>query len=269
MTAAVFAANRAVGRIDLAVKRHAGHTRRARVFEDGPLRVRFPGSPAREAEAVIVNTAGGLAGGDRLDLNIAAEAGTALVVTSAAAEKVYRATGPVTEVNVRLAIGPGASLAWMPQETILFDRARLRRAIDVELTADARLLLAEAVVFGRTAMGETLAAGEFFDRWRVRRDGRLVYAETTRLDGAIVDALAESAVAAGGVAVATVLIVPGDEEAVAAVRACGQDYGGEVGVSAWNGIALTRLCAIDGATLRHDLGLVLRALRRKALPTLW
>jgi urease accessory protein len=268
-TAATFAANRAVGRIDLAVKQHGGFTRRARVFEDGPLRVRVPGPPAREAEAVIVNTAGGIAGGDRLDIAVTAGEGTALVVTSAAAEKVYRTLGPAAEIGVTLDVGAGACLAWMPQETILFNRARLARSIDVTLVLDARLLLAEAVVFGRTAMGESVQEGAFTDRWRVRRNGRLIYAESTELSGAIAERLAVPAIADGRVAAAAVLVVPGDDAIVAAVRARGQDYAGEVGVSAWNGIALVRLCAADGAPLRHDLALVLGTLRGTPLPRLW
>jgi urease accessory protein len=263
------AANRAVGRIDLAVKRHAGMTRRAKVFEDGPLRVRMPGAPAPEAEAVIVNTAGGIAGGDRLDIAVTAQEGTALVVTSAAAEKVYRALGPAAEVAVSLTVEQGASLAWMPQETLLFDRARIARSIEVTVAQDARLLLAETVVFGRTAMGEIVSEGEFADRWRVRRAGRLIYAESIKLSGTIADRLAVPAVAGERAAAATVLVVPGDEATVAAVRSHGQDYAGEVGASAWTGIALVRLCARDGATLRHDLALVLQTLRGVPLPRLW
>jgi urease accessory protein len=268
-TAATFSANRAVGRIDLTVKQHAGLTRRARVFEDGPLRVRLPGTPAHEAEAVIVNTAGGIAGGDRLDIAVTAGEGTAVVVTSAAAEKVYRALGPAAEIGVTLDVGAAASLAWMPQETILFDAARLTRTIDVTIAADARLLIAEAMVFGRTAMGEAVHDGHVSDRWRVRCDGRLIHAESMVLNGAIAARLAEPAIAGGGVATATVLVVPGDDAAIAAVRACGQDWRGDVGASAWNGIALVRLCAIDGAALRHDLAVVLRTLRGAPLPRLW
>jgi len=266
---ATFAANRAVGRIDLAVKAAGGITRRAHVFEDGPLRMRLPGAPAHAAEAVIVNTAGGIAGGDRLDIAVTAGAGASLVVTSAAAEKVYRALGPSATIGVTLNLGAGASLAWMPQETILFDRARLARTIDVELAADARLLVAEAVVFGRTAMGEAVEEGSFTDRWRVRRGGRLIYAESVRLEGAIAARLAEPAIAGGCVAAATVLVVPGDDATVAAVRACGQDCQADVGVSAWNGVALVRLCALDGAALRHDLMLILSRLHGGPLPRLW
>jgi urease accessory protein len=254
----VFAANRAVGRIALAVAARRGATRRRQVYEDGSLRVRFPNSGKRALEAAIVNTAGGIAGGDRHDIDIELGDGAALDVTTVAAEKVYRALGPTgAEIAVRLAAGAGARLCWLPQETILFDRARLARRIEVDLAADASLLMAEAVVFGRSAMGETVRQGAFSDRWRVRRDGRLVFAESLRLDGAIARMLAQPAVAGGGVAIATVLAAPGDEIMVECARA--QTFCGEVGVSAWNGLAVARLCAKDGASLRRDLIAVIAA----------
>jgi urease accessory protein len=266
-TSEIFAANRAVGRIMLAVKSAGGATRRARVHEQGALRVRCPGQPGPEAEAVIVNTAGGMAGGDRFEIDVTVECGARLAVTTAAAEKVYRTLGPDTVVAVTAAVADRGELAWLPQETILFDRARLRRTIDVDLAADARLLLAEAVVFGRSGMGEAVEHGLFFDRWRIRRDGRLIYAETARLNGPIRERFAERAVTNGGIAIATVLLVPGDDAVVAAVRALRVQ--GEVGTSAWNGLAVVRLVAADGAALRADLSAVLTAVRGTKLPRLW
>jgi urease accessory protein len=266
-TSDIFAANRAVGRIVLAVKSAAGATRRARVHEQGALRVRCPGQPGPECEAVIVNTAGGMAGGDRFEIDVTVELGARLVVTTAAAEKVYRTLGPDTTVGVTVAVADHGELAWLPQETILFDRARLRRTIDVDLAAEARLVLAEAVVFGRSGMGERIEHGLFFDRWRIRRDGRLVYAETARLDGPIGQRIAECAVANSGIAVATVVLVPGDDATVATVRAL--PFQGEVGASAWNGIAVVRLVAAAGAALRADLTAVLTAVRGAKLPRLW
>jgi len=265
-SAQIFAANRAVGRVAFAVKRVGGKTRRARVHEAGSLRVRCPGAPADELEAVLINTAGGVAGGDRFALDVVAGEGTRLVVTTAAAEKVYRALAEAATIDVTLDVGAGATLAWLPQETILFDRARLCRSIEVTLAVDARLVLVEAVVFGRSGMRETVEEGALFDRWRVRRGGRLVHAETVRLEGAIAARLAEPAVAKGGVATATVLVVPGDDAAVAAVRTLALE--GEAGASSWNGLAAVRLCATDGATLRRDLVRVMTALRG-GLPRLW
>ena len=268
-TAQTFAANRAVGRIAFAVRASGGVTRRWRVREEGSLRVRCPGPPAGELEAVIVNTAGGVAGGDRFSLDVAVEPGARLLVTTAAAEKIYRTLAPDAAIDVTLAVGAGGSLAWLPQETILFDRARLARSIEVDLAEDARLILAEALVLGRSGMGEAVDDGRLLDRWRLRRDGRLIHAEAMRLEGGIAAKLKEPAVAKGGVAVATVLVAPGDDATVATVRALDATFRGEVGASAWSGFAVMRLCAADGAALRHDLVVVLGALRGAALPRLW
>ena len=265
----IFAANRARGRIALGVAVSAGCTRRTHVGEEGSLRIRFPNTTATECEAVIVNTAGGIAGGDCFALDVEVDAGAELVVTGAAAEKIYRAIDADAQMTVTLSVAEGGALRWLPQETILFDRARLSRSIDVELAESASLLLAEAVVFGRSAMGESVSQGRLIDRWRVRRGGRLIFAETLRLDGGIADTLAKPAVAKGAAAIATVLLLPGTDEAIAKVRALGEQFAGEVGISVWNGIAVARLCARDGAALRRDLVAVLAALDHKTLPRLW
>jgi urease accessory protein len=265
----IFAANRAIGRVALSAKLADGATRRARVHEQGALRVRCPGPPAGELEAMLVNTAGGMAGGDHFAIDLAIGPGARLLVTSAAAEKVYRTLGDETTITAKLAVAAGGALAWLPQETILFDRARLRRTIEVDLAPDAQLLLAEAVIFGRSGMGETVTDGFLLDRWRVRRSGKLLHAETMRLDGSVAAKLAQSAVAKGGVAVANVLLVPGDDAMVAAVRNASPQWRGEVGASAWNGIAVVRLVAADGAALRHDLAQVLAIIRGGRLPRLW
>ncbi len=265
---AIFDANRATGTIALSVAARDGRTHRTRVHEAGSLRVRFPNAAAEMLEAVIVNTGGGMTGGDRFSLDIAVGEGARLVAGGAAAEKIYRSTGANAEMDVALKVAAGGHLAWLPQETILFDEARLSRRIDIELAEGASLIMAEAVVFGRAAMGETVAQGFFADRWRVSCGGRLVYADTARLEGAIADKLARPAAAAGGIAIATVLIAPAGELQLAAVRALEDQFSGQVGISAWNGIAVARLCAKDGAALRHDLMAVLAALGT-SVPRLW
>jgi urease accessory protein len=266
---ATFAANRARGRVAVTLARAQRGLRRTASREDGALRIRFPAACADAPEAVLLNTAGGMAGGDHFAVDLALEAGARLVVTTAAAEKVYRSLGTEARLDVTASLADGAELTWLPQETILFDRARLLRTITIALEADARLLLAETVVFGRTAMGETVREGVFADRWRVRRDGRLIFAENFGLDGAVGDRLREAAVAASRTALGTVLMTPGDEAAADAVRSASGTFQGEVGVSAWNGIVLARLAARDGAALRHDLVVLLSALGRRALPRIW
>src|SRR6202045_4022552 len=212
---AIFAANRARGAVSFDVHQVEGVTRRRGLHESGSLRVRFPSPEAEGLSAVFVNTAGGVAGGDRFDIEIAAGEGARLTVTSAAAEKVYRAEGPAAQLNITLRLAAGAHLAWLPQETILFDRAKVRRRIDIDLAETASLLLCEIVVFGRAAMGERMQTGEFVNPWRLRRGGRLLFWEKIRLDGDIGEKLAMPAVAKGGAAIATALIVPGDEALVA------------------------------------------------------
>ena len=254
-----FAANRAVGRINLLVGARDGITRRQRVYEDGPLRVRFPNTEDRALDGVIINTAGGVAGGDRHEIKIDVSEGARLTITSAASEKVYRSHGPAAEIDISLSIARGGTVTWLPQETILFDRSQLRRRIEVDLATDSTLVLAETVVFGRAAMGETVKNGLLFDRWRVRRDGKLLLAETVHLSGDIERKLTEQAIAGGGCALATMVVVPGDEALVERVRSVAT-FCGEAGISCWNGLAVARLCAKDAALLRHDLLSVLTAL---------
>jgi urease accessory protein len=268
-TSATFAANRAQGTVKFDVKLDDGVTRRGVLHESGSLRVRFPSPEAEGLSGVFVNTAGGIAGGDRFDIDIRAGEGTRLTLTTAAAEKVYRASGPAAQLNIALKAEAGAQLCWLPQETILFDRARILRRIDIDLAEDAQLLLCEIVVFGRAAMGERMLHGEFVDRWRLRRGGRLVFAETIRLDGDIGAKLAQAAIAKGGVAIGTALIVPGDEAVVERIREAADSFGGEVGISTWNGFAMARFCAQDAARLRADMMSVLGRASRVPLPRLW
>ena len=263
----IFAANRAVGRVAFSVKAQAGRTRRDEMHEAGSLRVRFPKVEGEECEAVLVNTAGGIAGGDRFDIAVTVGAGARLLAGGAAAEKVYRSHGPEAEIALRLDVGAGASLRWLPQETILFDRVGLSRSIEVDIAENAALVLAEGVVFGRTAMQETVTRGRLRDRWRVRIGDQLVFAETLSLEGDVAGQLAAPAVGNGAAAIATVLIVPPGEAMVEAMRQ--SDFAGEVGISAWNGIALARLCARDGAALRHDLIQLFARIDRGPLPRLW
>ena len=266
--AETFAANRATGRIALSVAAADGRTRRARVAEDGSLRVRFPNVAVDPLEAVTVNTGGGMTGGDRFTIDLDVGKGASLVAGTTAAEKIYRSTGADAEMDVSLSVAAGGRLAWLPQETILFDRARLKRRIEVDLAEGASLVMAESVVFGRAAMGEVMNEGAWVDRWRLRRGGKLVFAENVRLDGAIAEKLAQGAAAAGGIALATVLIAPGEETTLAAVRALDDQFRGEVGISAWNGLAVARLVARDGAVLRHDLIALLASLGI-GVPRLW
>jgi urease accessory protein len=142
----------------------------------------FPRVSSSEVEeAVLVNASGGVAGGDRLEFAITALGNASAAVTSQAAEKVYRALSEPARISTRLKVGEAAKLAWLPQETIVFNRARLSRETQIDLVSGAELLALEWLVLGRTAHGEELAAGHINDSWRVRIDGRLAWADSFRV----------------------------------------------------------------------------------------
>jgi urease accessory protein len=244
------AALRARGRLGVTVERIAGQSVATQIDEEGPLRLRFPRVGAGDAlEGIIVNTGGGIAGGDRHEFEIAAGEGTRVALTSQAAEKIYRSDGADATIAVQLRAAAGASLVWVPQESILFDRARVVRTIDAEVAADATLTICESVVFGRTAMNETVVHGMLKDRWRMRRDGKLIFADVLTLDGAIAEMLARPAIAAGACTVATLLQISPDAEAkIEAVRAA--LHGGEAGASAFDGMLVIRILAHDSLSLR-------------------
>lgn len=275
-TVAPPALQRVRGEGRLVVKSLAGRTRIDRLYQEGAAKIRLPhGTNGDGLEAVLINTAGGLTGGDRIAWTLELAPGTRLSASTQACEKTYKADPDAhAEVNVRLSLGAGASLAWLPQETILFDRAALRRRIDVDMEAGARLLLVEPLLFGRLAMGESVAAGSFRDRWRIRHDGRLVHAEEFAIDGAIGATLAETAVTGECCAAATLLLVADDAtERLDVVRACLGDAGA---ASAWTvgagtpGKLLARIVAADGYALRKTLVPLIRLLNGQAgLPRIW
>jgi urease accessory protein len=258
---------RAVGRAELTVALQGGGTRLVHLHEAGPSRLRFP-TPADPAvlEALLLNNAGGLAGGDRIEQVVRVGEGAAATVATASAEKVYRARDDEpARVTTRLEVAAGARLAWLPQEAILFDRARLVRTLDVELAADARLLLLEAVVLGRTAMGETVEDGLLEDRLVLRVDGRLVRLDALRLDGPIEMLRRRPALLGGALALATILrIGPEPEGWVEDRRARAAALPGRIGIGARAGVAVARLLAPDGRTLRGQIaGLI------DGLPRVW
>src|SRR5262245_9618760 len=149
------------------------------LFQRSPLRVIFPRiGGAGVKEAVLINTGGGIAGGDRLECEVTAAAGASIAVTSQTAERVYRALDKPARILTKLKVGDGARLGWFPQETIIFNWARLQRETEIEISTGAELLALEWLVFGRAAHGEQILGGELSDRWRVKKDGRLIWADT-------------------------------------------------------------------------------------------
>ncbi len=243
-----------------------GRTHLVDLRQTSPCRLAFPrpatGDPLT---AVLVTTSGGLAGGDRLRVDIAAGAGTSVLVTGQAAEKVYRSLGPETRVRTTIAAGEGAWVEWMPQETILFDRARLRRRIELEVATGAKVLAAETVVLGRTASGERFSSGLLHDEWRVKRGGRLVWADALHLSDLLVEPLEQAAGFDGATAMATLMFVAEDaparlEQARGVLDRVGTEHVRQ-GATVVGGLLLVRLLSRDAHRLREVLARVVGAFR--------
>jgi urease accessory protein len=246
----------------------------ARVFEAGGLRLRFPHS-AGPCEAVLVNTGGGMAGGDRTAIDLTLEAGADVLATTQSAEKIYRSEGEAAQVVTRLTLAAGARLAWTPQETILFDRSRLERRLEADLSGDASLLLIEATVFGRLAMGEERILASLRDRWRIRRDGRLVFADELRLDDAA-ETLSQPAVGRNARAIASFLFMAPEAAAhLDALRTIFEEIVAadgatlEAGASALDGFIVGRALSPDPARLRALVVAVMMALSGRRAPRVW
>jgi urease accessory protein len=156
-------------------------TRITDVFQRSPIRILFPsaGGGAVE-EAVLINTAGGIAGGDRLECAVTALANASIAVTSQAAEKVYRSLIVPARIATKLVVCEAAKLAWLPQETIVFNWARVSRETEIDLSSGAELLALEWLVLGRWAHGEEIVGGHITDTWHVKKDGRLIWADSFR-----------------------------------------------------------------------------------------
>jgi urease accessory protein len=261
---------RATGRVALAVAPRGGRHVISDLAQAGCGRLLFPRIPGEgPLEAVVVNTSGGLTGGDRFEASLRIERGGKAIATTQACEKIYRSGGDDAVVETRLSIGEAASLAWLPQETILFDRARLVRRLTVDMAASASLLLAEAVLLGRVASGERLQAGLFRDSWRIRRGGRLVFAEELKLSGDLEGVLAKRPTLSGHAAFATVLLAaPDGPQRMEAARALLTDRAIEGGISTFDGLCVARLVAQDGARLRSALVPLLAALGG-TVPRVW
>lgn len=271
--AAGIAPQRAWGKGRLVAKPFAGRTRLAEFYQEGCAKIRLPDTFDTTMEAVLINSSGGLTGGDHMEWSFAAGDGTHLTLTTQACEKIYKASAGTAAVSARISVSEGATVHWLPQETILFDRASLSRRLEVDIADGAEFLAVEAVLPGRKAMGEAMREGLFQDRWRIRKNGALLHAENLRLSGDIAGLTQERAVLGGQVAFATVFYTGADCELhLDKLRGLIGGVGG--GVSCYRVAGeeklIARLVAADGFALRKILIPIISHLRKGAsVPKVW
>jgi urease accessory protein len=265
---------RAVGELRVAVKRLGPETVLDGLRQAGCLKARFPRRLAAGwMDVVMLNTGGGVAGGDQLDLAFTAGPGARMTIAAQAAERFYR-TLPVdapSRVRTRLTVAESGALEWLPQETILFDQSALDRRLDVDLAEDARFLGVETLIFGRVAMGERVTHGRVRDLIRIRRAGELLWHDAIRMEGSIDALLHRPAIANGARALATIIYVAPDAgKKCDAVRLSGASSITECAASAWNGMLVTRVLGADAACVRRAVVATLTVLREdRPLPRTW
>jgi urease accessory protein len=230
-------------------------TRIMDVFERSPIRIMFPRNlQGALEEAVLVNTAGGIAGGDRLEIAVTAMANASIAVTSQAAEKVYRALNEPARITTRLKALEVAKLAWLPQETIVFNWARLSRQTEIEICSGAELLALEWLVLGRAAHGEEMSGGHITDSWRVKKDDRLIWADSFRITDDIFAHLHRKALLANCKALATLIYFgPRPDARLEFVRQIALSLQCQCAATSVSGLIIVRFAA----TMSYDLKLAL------------
>ena len=260
---------RAIGQVRVAARLRDGRTVLDRFRQQGSAKALYPRTHGSDLQAVLLNTAGGVTGGDVFSYAAQADDGAWLTLATQTAERGYLAQPGLTgRIRTDLTLSSGARIDWLPQETILFDGAAIDRGLQVDMAPDATLLAVEPLILGRKAMGERLNDINFRDTWRVRRGTELIYADALRLHGPGEDLIARPAVLDGARALATVLLVAPDAgQHLNALRNILPDGGGASLIRP--GVLATRLVAPDGFTLRRALIPVLEMLRGAPLPTVW
>jgi len=253
-------------RVDGAACIHFGRDGLTHLYQRAPARMLFPEvEPGEPIQAVAITTSGGLTGGDRLLTEIDVDLGAAATITTQAAERLYRvlAEDEAIRIETRIRVGEGAWGEWLAQEAILFDGTRARRSLDAEVAPTGRLLAVESLVFGRSAMGETVRRGSIHDVWRIRRGGRLVWIDALHLEGDVAAAMAEPFGFGAALSHGTILYVGQDAaDHLDRVRALIGD--GPGGATSFDGLLIVRLLNEDPAALRATMMRLVAALRAAA-----
>jgi urease accessory protein len=225
------------------------------LYQRSPVRIMFPRVDGRcMREAVLINTSGGIAGGDRLEFVVTALPRAAISVTSQAAEKVYRALQESARIVTRLKACTEAQLAWLPQETIVFDGGRFRRETEIDVCSGAEVLALESLVLGRAAHGERVTGGHITESWRVKKDGRLIFADCFRVTDKTFAQLGRNALLARCNAIATLVYFgPDVDSRLIHLRDIARSLPCHCAATCVNGLIIVRFAAEMSSPLRLAL----------------
>ena len=239
------------------------------LYQSGCAKIMLPKTYGEMTEAVMLNTSGGITGGDRLNVKIQVENG-AVVATSQTAERLYRSITEPAKIEITLRAYNAATLHWLPQETIIFDGAELDRTVCLDMSADSKCLLAETIVMGREAMGEDIRVCHFTDNWRLYREGQLFHAESLRLTDRVAEIMAVPAGGNGARLLSTILYAGFDAEQKAGLlTSVVETCSSKCAMSCWNDRLVIRFMSLHPRFARADIKELLCALSGQPLPRVW
>ncbi|MFK7945109.1 MAG: urease accessory protein UreD [Paracoccaceae bacterium] len=236
--------------------------------QSGALKLLFP-RRSGAVEAILINTAGGITGGDRFETRATANPNSHLMLTTQAAERAYCAQyGQIGRVDTQLSAGPDAKLFWLPQETILYDGAAIQRRLKATIAPTSEFLMVEPILFGRRAMGEDVTDLRFEDRIEIHCDGKPLYRDGLSLTGCVAQQLDRPAIGNGARAMASLVWHASQAQArLAAVRQLIGHTGGASMLT--ERLMVLRLLAEDGFELRKSLLPILDLMTENTLPQSW
>lgn len=259
------------GRLDIDLIERGGGTHLAREHQSGCLRSRLLNKRSCEPLTIAtINTAGGLTSGDSLRQSYRWRNGAVARITTPAAEKIYRSSNGPTRIETNLRIDAQASAEFLPQETIVFNGAEFDRSLMIDLEQGSSLLFCDAVVYGRHAREEEFGDGSFTDTIRVRRNGRLVLFDRTKVGEPSRWRAGSSTLGRAQASGAVLFAAPECGERLVSAQSATEQARGLAGASLVRGLIHIRLLAFGDEDLRHDLALMLKACQPNlVLPRNW
>lgn len=259
---------RSKGRVELGFSCQAHSNGLEHLYQAGCLKALIPKNYSEVPDVILINTAGGITGGDELKIQAHIGERVNVCLTTQTAERVYKTCQGIGKIEVELDLKNSSKLDWIPQETILFDKSAIKRSIKVNMLEHSHLFMVESIILGRQAMNECVTSNLFIDRWEILRNSKPIYIESLKLSNA--NELSGLATLGKNKALATILyIAPDSEERLGQMRRLIVDSDVFGAATAWGGKMVVRLISECPRLLRLALIYIITEFRGRSLPRVW
>ena len=238
--------------LDLQFERAKDRSIVSRCRHNGPLRVQKPFYPEDGVcHVYLLHPPGGVVGGDELSVSVSAGKGSAALITTPGATRVYRSAGPLSTIKYQLNVEAGASLEWLPQDSILYGGSRLSQEMEVRVASGSRFCGWDITSMGRPASGDHYSSGEFDQGFRLYVDSLPVLMERQRWRAGQ-EVLEASWGLSGHTVLGTFYGFPADDDILSHLRPRLEDISaGEIAVTLVDDVLVVRALADDAVALRQ------------------